>query len=141
MAAGHGGQVLVSQSTRALLDERFQLRDVGVHRLKDLPGKQQLYQLQVEGHPADFPPLKTLDHRPTNLPLEPNAFIGRTRELKEAWALLARADARPLTLIGTGGTRKTRLARRLAARTRGPFPNRAPLGPLSTARHWAPGGP
>src|SRR5437773_7641621 len=48
MAAGHGGQVLVSQSTRALPDERFQLRDVGAHRLKDLPGTQQLFQLHVE---------------------------------------------------------------------------------------------
>src|ERR1043166_3894514 len=67
MSAGHGGQVLVSESTRVLLDDRFQLRDLGEHRLKDLPGTQQLYQLQVGGLPAASPPLKTLDHRPMNL--------------------------------------------------------------------------
>src|SRR5205807_896662 len=71
MAAGHGGQVLVSESTRALLDDRFQLRDLGEHRLKDLSGAQRLYQLQVEGLLSDFPPLKTLENRPTNLPVEP----------------------------------------------------------------------
>jgi predicted ATPase/class 3 adenylate cyclase len=136
MAAGHGGQVLVSQSTRALLDERFQLRDLGSHRLKDLPGTQQLYQLQVEGQPADFPPLKTLDHRPTNLPLEPNAFIGRTRELKEAWSLLAREDARLLTLTGTGGAGKTRLALRLASGAVERFPNGVFFVSLAPVRDW-----
>ena len=136
MAAGHGGQVLVSQSTRPLLDDRFQLRDLGAHRLKDLPGTQQLYQLHVEGQPADFPPLKTLDHRPTNLPIEPNAFIGRTRELKEAWALLTRADARLLTLTGTGGGGKTRLALRLAAGAEERFPNGVFFVSLAPVRDW-----
>jgi len=136
MAAGHGGQVLVSQSTRPLLDDRFQLRDLGAHRLKDLPGTQQLYQLHVEGQPADFPPLKTLDHRPTNLPLEPNAFIGRTRELKEAWALLTRADARLLTLTGTGGGGKTRLALRLAAGAGERFPNGVFFVSLAPVWDW-----
>ena len=136
MSAGHGGQVLVSESTRALLDERFQLRDLGAHRLKDLPGTQQLYQLQVVGQPAEFPPLKTLDHRPTNLPLEPNAFIGRTRELKEAWSLLTRADARLLTLTGTGGTGKTRLALRIAAGAVEHFPNGVFFVSLAPVRDW-----
>src|SRR5438067_257651 len=136
MAAGHGGQVLVSQSTRPLLDERFQLRDLGAHRLKDLPGTQQLYQLHVEGQPTDFPPLKPLDHRPTNLPLEPNAFIGRTRELKEAWALLTREDARLLTLTGTGGGGKTRLALRLAAGAEERFPNGVFFVSLAPVRDW-----
>jgi predicted ATPase/class 3 adenylate cyclase len=136
MSAGHGGQVLVSESTRGLLDDRFQLRDLGEHRLKDLPGTQQLYQLHVEGLPADFPPLKTLDHRPTNLPLEPNAFIGRTRELKEAWALLTREDARLLTLIGTGGAGKTRLALRLASGAVEHFPDGAFFVSLAPVRDW-----
>src|ERR687887_469056 len=136
MAAGHGGQVLVSESTRALLDDRFQLRDLGAHRLKDLPGTQQLFQLLVEGLPADFPPVKTLDHRPTNLPLEPNAFIGRTRELKEAWSLLTREDARLLTLTGTGGAGKTRLALRLASGAVEEFPNGSFFVSLAPVRDW-----
>ncbi|HEY6149205.1 MAG TPA: adenylate/guanylate cyclase domain-containing protein [Gaiellaceae bacterium] len=136
MAAGHGGQVLVSESTRALLDDRFQLRDLGAHRLKDLPGTQQLFQLHVEGLPGDFPPVKTLDHRPTNLPLEPNAFIGRTRELKEAWSLLTREDARLLTLIGTGGAGKTRLALRLASGAVEHFPNGVFFVSLAPVRDW-----
>ncbi|HEY6836657.1 MAG TPA: adenylate/guanylate cyclase domain-containing protein [Gaiellaceae bacterium] len=136
MAAGHGGQVLLSESTRALLDEQFPLRDLGAHRLKDLPGSQQLYQLQIEGFPADFPPLKTLEHRPTNLPLEPNAFIGRTRELKEAWSLLTRADARLLTLTGAGGAGKTRLALRLAGGAVEQFPNGVFFVSLAPVRDW-----
>jgi predicted ATPase/class 3 adenylate cyclase len=136
MAAGHGGQVLVSESTRALLDDRFQLRDLGAHGLKDLPAAQQLFQLQVEGLPLDFPPLKTLDHRPTNLPLEPNAFIGRTRELKEAWSLLTRADARLLTLTGAGGGGKTRLALRLASGAAEQFPNGVFFVSLAPVRDW-----
>src|ERR671935_220793 len=137
MAAGHGGQVLVSESTCALLDDRFEVRDLGAHRLKDLPGTQQLYQLQIDGLPANFPPLKTLDHRPTNLPLEPNAFIGRTRELKEAWALLTREDARLLTLTGTGGAGKTRLALRLASGAVEEFPNGSFFVSLETVREYA----
>lgn len=136
MAAGHGGQVLVSESTCALLDDRFEVRDLGAHRLKDLPGTQQLYQLQIDGLPANFPPLKTLDHRPTNLPLEPNAFIGRTRELKEAWALLTREDARLLTLTGTGGAGKTRLALRLASGAVEEFPNGSFFVSLAPVRDW-----
>src|SRR5919197_16650 len=136
MAAGHGGQVLVSESTCALLDDRFEVRDLGAHRLKDLPGTQQLYQLQIDGLPANFPPLKTLDHRPTNLPLEPNAFIGRTRELKEAWALLTREDARLLTLTGTGGAGKTRLALRLASGAVEEFPNGSFFVSLAPVSDW-----
>jgi class 3 adenylate cyclase len=90
MAAGHGGQVLVSESTRALLDDHFQARDLGEHRLKDLAGPHHLYQLLVEGLPADFPPLKTLGNRPTNLPVLANALIGRRRELKRPGAASTR---------------------------------------------------
>ncbi len=115
MAAGHGGQVLVSQSTRALLDERFRLRDLGEHRLKDLSEPQRLYQLQVEGLAGEFPPLKTLENRPTNLPAQPTALIGREHELDQAQALVTREDARLLTLTGPGGTGKTRVALQLAA--------------------------
>ena len=115
MAAGHGGQVLASEATRALLGKGVELRDLGEHQLKDMAGPEQLYQLEIDGLPAEFPPLNTLDSRFTNLPTVPNAFVGRERELVEAGALLARDDVRLLTLIGPGGTGKTRLALQLAA--------------------------
>src|SRR4051794_30669730 len=115
MAAGHGGQVLVSAATRALLGPTVELRDLGEHELKDLAGPQQLYQLELDGLPGEFPPLNTLDNRFTSLPSVPNAFVGRERELAEAAELLGREEVRLLTLIGTGGTGKTRLALQLAA--------------------------
>ena len=115
MAAGHGGQVLVSESTRALLDARSQLRDLGEHRLKDFSEPQHLYQLQIEGLAVEFPPVKTLENRPTNLPPQPNTFIGRAVEIDRAQALLSREDERLLTLTGPGGTGKTRLALQVAA--------------------------
>ncbi|HSS79776.1 MAG TPA: adenylate/guanylate cyclase domain-containing protein [Gaiellaceae bacterium] len=114
MAAGHGGQVLVSQATRSLLGPSVELRDLGEHVLKDLAGRQQLYQLEIDGLPDEFPPLNTLDDRFMSLPTVPNAFVGRERELAEAGELLARDDVRLLTLIGPGGTGKTRLALQLA---------------------------
>ena len=119
MAAGHGGQVVVSQATRDLvhqdLPEPLSLRDLGEHRLKDLTLPQRLYQLCGDGLEAEFPPLKTLENRPTNLPLQPTALVGRERELDEIAALLARDDVRLLTLTGPGGTGKTRLALQAAA--------------------------
>jgi predicted ATPase/class 3 adenylate cyclase len=115
MAAGHGGQVLVSETTCALLGDGVRVRDLGEHLLKDMSGPQRLYQLEIDGLPTEFAPLNTLSNRPTNLPAQPNAFIGRERELAEAEALIARDDVRLLTLIGTGGTGKTRLALQLAA--------------------------
>ena len=115
MAVGHGGQIVVSESTRGLLDESIRLRDLGSHRLKSLSGSQRLFQLEAEGLHAEFPPLNTLDNRPTNLPALLSTFIGRERELAEIRELLERDDVRLLTLIGTGGTGKTRLALQLAA--------------------------
>ena len=88
MAAGHGGQVLVSHATRSLLGD-VELRDLGEHLLKDLAGPQRLYQLELDGLPGEFPPLNTLENRFTSLPAVPNAFVGRERELAEAAALLA----------------------------------------------------
>ena len=123
MAAGHGGQVLVSATTRALLDDGIRVRDLGEHRLKDLAGTERLYQLEVDGLPVEFPPLRTLEHRPTNLPAQPNEFFDRVRERADARGLLARDDVRMLTLIGTGGTGKTRLALQFAAEVIDRFPN------------------
>ncbi|HUK93948.1 MAG TPA: adenylate/guanylate cyclase domain-containing protein [Gaiellaceae bacterium] len=136
MAAAHGGQVIVSESTRALLEDGVHLRDLGEHRLKDLTGPQHLYQLEIEGLPGEFPPLNTLDNRPTNLPALPNAFIGRERELAEAEELLVREDLRILTLTGTGGAGKTRLALQLAAEAIERFPNGVFFVSLSPVRDW-----
>ncbi|HSC49947.1 MAG TPA: adenylate/guanylate cyclase domain-containing protein [Gaiellaceae bacterium] len=135
MAAGHGGQVLLSESTRALLGDGPRLRDLGEHRLKDLSHPQRLYQLEADGLPAEFPPLKTLDNRPTNLPVQPNELIGRERELEEAAALL-RNGLRALTLTGPGGTGKTRLALQLAADVVEEFPDGVFFVSLAPVRDW-----
>jgi predicted ATPase/class 3 adenylate cyclase len=136
MAAGHGGQILISESTRALLDDRFQVRHLGEHRLKDLSGPHQLYQVQVEGLPMDFPPLKTLENRPTNLPVLANALIGRTPELKEAQGLLTRDEVRLLTVTGAGGTGKTRFALQVAAEQLERFANGVFFVSLAPVHDW-----
>ena len=135
MAAGHGGQVLVSQATRSLLGG-VELRDLGEHLLKDLAGPQRLYQLELDGLPGEFPPLNTLENRFTSLPAVPNAFVGRERELAEAGALLARDDVRLLTLIGPGGTGKTRLALQVASGLVDELPGGAAFVSLTPVRDW-----
>src|SRR6266511_5975396 len=118
-AAAHGGQVVLSRTTRELLHEtpleEVELRDLGEHRLKDLAKGQRLYQLIVPGLGADFPPLRSLENRPTNLPLQPTPLVGREREIADVTELLRQADVRLVTLTGTGGTGKTRLAAQAAA--------------------------
>ena len=105
-AAGHGGQILVSQATRDLTGAS-RLRDLGVHRLKDLEAPERLYQLDDD----EFPPLKSVDQ--TNLPVQPTPFVGRESELADVLALL---DVhRIVTLTGPGGSGKTRLALQAAA--------------------------
>jgi predicted ATPase len=106
-SVAHGGQVLVSQATRELLTEDLSLRDLGLHRLKDVDAPVRLFQLGYD----DFPPLSTM--AVTNLPAPPTALIGRGRELSETKALLA--ERRLLVLVGAGGSGKTRLALELAA--------------------------
>ena len=123
-AAGHDGQVLLSQTTRELLLESdlpagVSLRDMGEHRLKDLRRPRRLYQLVVAGLPADFPPLRTLDTLRHNLPIQLTTFIGRERDLAAVKLLLA--STRLLTLTGVGGTGKTRLALQVATELLGEF--------------------
>jgi predicted ATPase/class 3 adenylate cyclase len=107
-AAGHGGQVLLSQSTRDLVQTE-DVRDLGEHRLKDLSAPERVFQF---GHER-FPPLKSL--RQTNLPVPATPFLGRARELEEVVGLLRDESVRLLTLTGPGGTGKTRLALQAAA--------------------------
>ena len=92
------------------LPEGLAVRDLGEHRLKDLSQPQHLYQLLADGLPSTFPPLKTLENRPTNLPQQPNRLIGREEELEHIVDRLRGRDTRLLTLVGPGGTGKTRLA-------------------------------
>ena len=117
MSAGHGGQVLVSETTRELVDETFAMQDLGEHRLKDLQAPLRLFQLGDE----DFPPLKSLYQ--TNLPVPPTPFLGRERELDELSRLLMDGNVRLLTLTGPGGTGKTRLAVQAAAEAAEVYPD------------------
>jgi predicted ATPase/class 3 adenylate cyclase len=117
MSAGHGGQILLTQTAADLalgdLPPDAALRDLGAHRLKDLPRPEHIFQLTTPDLPAEFPPLRSLGASPNNLPLQLSSFIGRQRELDELKALLS--ANRLLTLTGPGGTGKTRLALRLAS--------------------------
>jgi predicted ATPase/class 3 adenylate cyclase len=117
-AAGHGGQVLLSDAIRALVEEALpdgaRTRDLGSHSLKDFDHARHLFDLVVEGLPADFPPIRSVrESRRVNLPAPRTSFVGRDRELAEIGELLTRT--RLLTLTGPGGTGKTRLALRAAA--------------------------
>ncbi len=118
--AGHGGQILVSDSTAALVDG-IDLVDLGEHRLRDLGGSARLYQVRADGLESAFEPLRTLDATPGNLPVQLTSFVGRDLEVKEL-SELVRAH-RLVTLTGVGGVGKTRLAVQVAAELTGEFPD------------------
>ena len=121
----HGGQVLLSDATRALVDGSLPagagLRDLGQHRLKDLGAPERLVDVVIDGLPSDFPALRSLDARPNNLPTQLTTFVGREREVAEARELLD--GTRLLTLTGPGGTGKTRLSLQVAAAAADRFPD------------------
>lgn len=114
---GHGGQTLLSQATYELvaesLPEGSTVRDLGVHRLKDLARPEHVYQLSPQRLDEDFPPLRSLDVIPNNLPVQLTSFVGRRREIGEIKRLID--DTRLVTLTGSGGCGKTRLALQVAA--------------------------
>jgi predicted ATPase/class 3 adenylate cyclase len=116
MAAGHGGQVLLSRTahdlTRDKLPEQAGLVDMGECTLKDILHPEQLYQLTATDLPSEFPPLKTLESFNHNLPPQLTSFIGREKEIDELKKLIA--EHRLITLTGSGGAGKTRLALQVA---------------------------
>lgn len=133
-SAGRGGQVLLSASTRALVEgslpDGVTLRELGEHRLKDLSRPERIWDLAIDGVPSEFPPLRTLNAVPNNLPTQLTSFLGRQREIAEARQLLL--DGRLLTLTGPGGTGKTRLSLQIAADASDRFPDGIYFVPLGT---------
>jgi predicted ATPase/class 3 adenylate cyclase len=117
MSAGHGMQILISGTTRDLLQdslpEATELLDLGERRLKNILHPQHLYQVNVWGLCTTFPPLKTLDSFPNNLPVQITSFVGRKKEIYEVKRALNQHHL--VTLVGTGGTGKTRLSLQVAA--------------------------
>ncbi|NIS79552.1 MAG: tetratricopeptide repeat protein, partial [Anaerolineales bacterium] len=115
---GHGGQVLISGTTAAIVQNddarRVELQDLGEHRLKDLESPEHIYQLNIPGMPFDYPPLRSLDARPNNLPVLSTPLLGREEDLAAAKKLITQPEVRLLTLTGPGGIGKTRLALELA---------------------------
>jgi len=129
----YGGQTLLTQATEQLardyLPEGVRLLDLGQHRFRDLVQPEHIYQLVISGLPERFPPLKTLDTVPNNLPQQLTSFIGRQRELEEIGSLLQ--ASRLVTLTGPGGTGKTRLSLQSAAASLESFPDGAWLVELA----------
>jgi predicted ATPase/class 3 adenylate cyclase len=135
-SAAHGGQVVLSEATAALVSGGLPgsagLRDLGRHQLKDITQPEHLFQLTIEGLPTEFAPLKTLGAA-SSLPRPDTALVGRVGELAELTALLSSPEVRLATLTGPGGTGKTRLAVALAHQLVRRFPDGVYFVPLATA--------
>ena len=125
MSAGHGGQILLSQSAhdlvQAALPNKAQLRDMGERRLKNILQPERIFQLIVPDLPSEFAPLKTLESFNHNLPAQLTSFIGRQKELDEITKLVA--SHRIVTLTGSGGAGKTRLSLQVGGESLGQFTN------------------
>jgi predicted ATPase len=122
-SAAHGGQILVSAQTRAeaAAETATGFWDLGMHRLKDLTEPEHLFQVVAEGLESAFPPIQSLE-TPSNLPALASSFVGRERELEALQELFRKEEVRLVTLIGPGGTGKSRLAIQAAERLLGDFP-------------------
>ncbi len=129
LATGYGGQALLSDTARALLGGEppagATLRDLGQHRLRDLLEPEHVWQLVLPGLPDAFPPLKSLERHPTNLPVQPTPMLGRDADLAALLPRLRDPTTRLLTLTGPGGAGKTRLSLQLAADALDAFPDGA----------------
>jgi predicted ATPase/class 3 adenylate cyclase len=117
-AVAHGGQVLLSNATRVLVQHDLPsgvvVRDLGEHRLRDIAHLERLFDVVIDGLPSHFPPIRSLDVRPNNLPLQLTSFVGRNDEIAQTAELLG--DHRLVTLTGPGGSGKTRLALEVASK-------------------------
>jgi predicted ATPase/class 3 adenylate cyclase len=127
LAAGHGQQVLLTETVRRLLEGELpagtSLRSLGSHGLRDLLEPEEIFQVLAPGLPEQFPPLRTLPSHPTNLTAPPTVLIGRDEELATVGRLLEQESSRLVTLTGPGGTGKTRLALEVAAEALDRFPD------------------
>ena len=114
MGVAHGGQIVVSLASSALMrEQQCELLDLGEHRLRDLAQPEHLFQVVAPGLPTEFPPLRSLDAFPGNLPAQMTSFVGRRRDVEKVSELLS--SSRLVTMIGVGGVGKTRLAVQIAA--------------------------
>ena len=136
-ATAHGGQVVLSDATRHLVESRLaadvSLRDLGWHRLKDIEAPERIYQLVVAGLPDRFPSLKSLGAQ-SRLPVPMTPLVGRDRDLEQVSATLLRPGIRLVTLTGTGGVGKTRLSLAAAAALDQEFPHGVFFIPLAAVR-------
>ena len=144
LATAHGGQSLLSEATAVMVREHLlgnmMLKGLGEHRLKDLQRAESVYQLVCPPLPVDFPPLRSLEGRPHNLPLQLTLFVGRETALADAATRLRDPGTRLLTLLGPGGTGKTRIALQLAAESLHDFTDGAffvALDPVRDSGHVA----
>ncbi len=136
MALAHGGQILLANSTRELvrdaLPAEISLRDLGEHKLKGFISAERLFQVVAPDLPQEFPPLQTDEDVPSNLPATLNRLIGRAQELEQVKTRLA--QTRLVTLLGPGGTGKTRLALQVASEVRDEFQDRVYFVDLAASR-------
>jgi predicted ATPase/class 3 adenylate cyclase len=125
LSVAHGGQILVSNATQELvrndLPSLVELRNLGLHRLRDLTRAEHIYQVVAQRLPDRFPALRSLEVVPNNLPRQLTTFIGREREIAEAKRLLA--ETHLLTITGPGGSGKTRLSLEIGARLLSEYPD------------------
>jgi predicted ATPase/class 3 adenylate cyclase len=145
MSAGHGGQILLSRATRELVRDQLPpgvaLPDLDRQRLRGLDRPERVFQIVAPGLPADFPPLRTLEAHPNNLPIQTTPFVGREAELVELGRLLADPGVRLVTILGAGGMGKTRLALEAAAAQLDRFEHGVffvPLAPLESVEAMVP---